>query len=151
MYSEQNPESVKIKKLADDTVIIIQTEFQRKKISEIKSSATLGLDSTHCTTRYGFLLTNLMLIGRSGGIPVAHMISSDEKQSTIDIFLNEISPQFKSFKHITLVTDDYPAYINSWTNCIGKATHINCFWHIKQNVKLNLRKNKITGIIKIIL
>ena len=45
----------------------------------LEDGETFGIDSTHCTTRYGFYLTTILLIQKTGGTPVMHVISSDEK------------------------------------------------------------------------
>lgn len=72
------------------------------------------------------------------------MISSDEKEETIEnlmVFLKNQMPENK----ITLITDDYPAYMNAWARHMPNVKHIQCLWHIKKNLRLNLSKHKITG------
>lgn len=130
----------------DDKVrIIIQTPFQLETMQKAVESGTFGIDSTHCTTRYGFFLTSVHMITPTHGIPVAHMISCDETEETIDILTKFLAPKMKA-KDITLISDDYPAYVNSWTKNIGKPHHVQCLWHLKKNWRKNLKKNGITGM-----
>ena len=120
--------------------IFVQTKSQKKLMADIN---VFGLDSTHCTTRYGFYLTTLHAIQKNKkGFPVAHFISTNEKQDTIESFLS----QFQLIKNgVTLITDDFPAYTNAWTKIFGQHNHVQCFWHLKKNWRISLNKNQITG------
>ena len=132
----------------EDIRIFIQTEFQRQKIkSTINSSIKFmfAIDSTHCTTRYGFFLNTLhLVVDKMQGVAVAHFVSTNEQQSTIKEFLSLLLPIIPSAQY-SLVTDDYPAYLNAWVDIFGEPNHIRCFWHMKKNWKLNLNKCGITG------
>ena len=75
---------------------------------------------------------------------MAHLISSDETQATIEQFLMQIKFKIGN-KKTTLVTEDFKAYTNAWKNTIGPHNHIQCLWHLKKNWRLNLIKNGISG------
>ena len=147
LYAQNYPDKIKLIECTDEKiVIIIQTQFQKDLLSQSNEDSVFGLDSTHCTTRYGFFLSNLHIIMRPNtpGIPVAHMVSSDEKGDTVKQFLNFLKPQIANFK-TTMVSDDYSPYRNEWKNAFGDFNHIQCLWHLEKNFRINLTKNKITG------
>ena len=147
LLAERHPDSVNIVDLSDENIIIvIQTQYQRELLSSYDKESALGLDSTHCTTRYGFYLTNLHLIKShtKNGVPVAHMLSSNETGVTIEMFLRTLNMHFNV--KTTLVTDDYPAYSNSWHKVFGDFFHVQCLWHLEKNFRINLNKCKLTGI-----
>ena len=142
MAVEHGNEIKLLKYQQDDIQIFIQSKFQK---DIVKSITHFGLDSTHCTTRYGFYLTTLHAIPKNEqGMPVAHMISSNEKQETIESFLSEVKSLF-STKQITLITDDYPPYSNAWQKILGNHAHVQCLWHLNKNWRKNLISNFITG------
>ena len=147
-HAEQN-RSIEIIDFCESICICISTEFQRELLAKNSmESCIFGLDSTHCTNSYGFFLTTLHLIlPNHQGIPVGHMISTNEKEQMIDKFLLYMKPFIGLSKH-TLITDDYQGYVNSWIGVIGEVFYTQCLWHIKKNWRLNLAKNKITGNIK---
>lgn len=138
-----NPEKIII---VDSETFIVNTEHQRELIRFSPKQITIGMDSTHCTTRYGFFLNTLQLINQKGeGIPIAHLISLDESQNRIEMFLDCLKNQFID-KQVNLITDFYPAYLNAWTAKIcAPNTHTQCFWHLKKNFKLHLKKHNVTG------
>ena len=79
-----------------------------------------AIDSTHCTTRYGFYLNTVhLIIKQRQGVAVAHFISSNENKTTIEEFLKLLAPIIPKIQH-SLVTDDYPAYVNAWTAVFGE-------------------------------
>ena len=134
--------NVKLVDYGENIEIFIQTEFQ-KKVS--KQAEQFGLDSTHCTTRYGFYLTTLHAIFvNQSAIPAAHYISSNEKQTAIENFLRCTAENITPGKK-TLITDDYPAYTNAWSIVIGEHHHIQCLWHLEKNWRINLNKHYMTG------
>ena len=146
-HSQNNPDIKIIEYDEPSIVIFVQTIFQKNILSQHQLDISIfGLDSTHCTNSYGFYLTSLHLIlPNHQGIPVGHMISSDEQEKTIAKFLEHMKPLISTQKH-NLITDDYPAYSNAWKAVIGECDHIQCLWHLKKNWKINLAKNHITGI-----
>ena len=150
-FAKLNPNVVKfLPSKFHNRSIIVQSEYQKRLLqSTSQNKLTFGLDSTHCTTRYGFLLTTLHLIGDTKGEAVAHLISANEKEDTIKDFLANLSNQIsRKIKH-TLITDDFPAYPNAWKSTIGEIDHIQCLWHLKKNWRLKLNQCKITGTLNI--
>lgn len=139
-----HPESIDIVSFEKTIQILIHTPFQMKTLENLEDGATFGIDSTHCTTRYGFYLTTIHLIQKTGGTPVVHMISSDEKEQSIDVLTQFIGSKIKC-NNISLISDDYPAYVNSWFRNVGESNHIQCLWHLKKNWKKNLNSNGLTG------
>ena len=90
-----HPESIDIVSFEKTIQILIHTPFQMKTLENLEDGATFGIDSTHCTTRYGFYLTTIHLIQKTGGTPVVHMISSDEKEQSIDVLTQFIGSKIK--------------------------------------------------------
>ena len=84
------------------------------------------------------------MIEKTGGTQVVHMISSDEKEHSIDTLTQFIGSKIK-INNLSLISDDYPAYANSWFRNIGDSNHIQCLWHLKKNWKKNLNSNGLTG------
>lgn len=118
-----------------------------------QDSITIQLDSTHCTTKYGFYLTTLLIIDdQNHGWPAFHLISSDEKEITIHDFMRDIFTDLRNImgeKKIFLITDDYIAYFNAFTKVFGKNfDHILCRWHIKKNLKKNLNSKQESKTVK---
>ena len=146
-HSKNNPDITIVEYDEPSIIIMVQTSFQKDILSQYQSSINIfGLDSTHCTNSYGFYLTSLHLIlPNHQGIPVGHMISSDEQELSITKFLEHMKQFISPQKH-NLITDDYPAYLNAWKATIGDCDHVQCLWHLKKNWKINLTKNQITGI-----
>ena len=132
--------------MIDSETFIVNTEHQRELIEFSPKLITIGMDSTHCTTRYGFYLNSLQLInGKGEGIPVAHLMSLSESQDTVELFLDNLKHLFVD-KDVNLITDCYPAYLNAWTSKISAPKmHIQCFWHLKKNFKKHLISNHISG------
>lgn len=141
IISNEN-QSVKILSYGENIKIFVQTDGQKKFLTEKIDS--FGIDSTHCTNRYGFYLTTLHALPKQKkGFPVGFFISTDEKQASIESFLEQFKPFIR--EKVTLVTDDYPAYTNAWQKVIGDHYHHQCMWHLVKNWKINLNKTGITG------
>ena len=56
------------------------------------------------------------------------------------VFLQSNHPIFYKARNVTLITDDYPAYVNMFTKVFGEVRqHVLCRWHLRKNWKENNR------------
>ena len=136
----------------NETVLIFTPGIEE----EIEGSSIYQLDSTHCTTQYGFYLTTLLTLdSRNHGIPILQMISSNEKQNTIHKFLSIAKEKLNIPKQHTVITDDYTVYCSEWEKIFFEHDfeHILCRWHVKKNLKksfnrlMQSEKNQISKLI----
>ena len=124
----------------------------------VENSSYFCIDSTHQTTFYGFYLTTILVIDDlNRGIPILHMITENENDSTLKILFEILKQEFKMPSNFTLISDDFAAYVGQCNNVFGNIfDHILCRWYVRKNLRLNLRKkssgdnNKALGLIEII-
>ena len=94
------------------------------------------IDSTHKTTFYGFLLTTLAFIDQDKTfVPIAWLISGNEKSETIEKFFLSIKDLIKIPRDSALMTDDSPIYSKLFDQVFSKSKHLLCIWHLKKNFK----------------
>ena len=89
---------------------------------------------------------NTIVIFKCGGD-----LFPNETTPTIDNFFTKIKPEIQKIiglREVTLVTDYYSLYMNSWSKIIGPHNHILCRWHIKKNLLKNIRSKHGCGMIQ---
>jgi len=122
-------------------IIVIQDDWQRDAIAKLKRRPTVvaHLDATGATTRYGYMLSVLLLEATDGtGIPIAHFVTSDESSDTIACALSKIKDKSKFAPHGAMIdqSDSEKAAIKkTWPAC----TILVCLFHVQQAV---MRKAK---------
>ena len=100
------------------------------------STGIFCVDSTHNTTYYGFYLSTILTVDdQNRGRPIAHFISSNEQAKSLKVFFEFFKKNYPVNDHPVLITDDYPAYWNTWKELFPTSSHILCRWHIRKNWK----------------
>jgi hypothetical protein len=133
-------------------MIVYQSKIQREYMKEIDQyDCVYHLDSTHNMNRYGFPLTTLMRKDKSGcGIPVAHIVSSTEREQDIAKFLSIVNVTNDSFQPGAIVVDKSFAEINAVRKIFPKCELVLCYFHVTQAIEkwMNGRSVMYTGTIK---
>ncbi|XP_026465873.1 uncharacterized protein LOC113369306 [Ctenocephalides felis] len=120
----------------DDFILVIMTNMQAQTLLEFGTDK-ICVDGTHGTNGYGFQLHTLLVIDEFGsGIPVAFCFSNRQDELVFQIFFQKISEAVGKIKAKTFMTDDAPAYFNSWSHVMGLPENkLLCSWHVSRNWK----------------
>lgn len=67
----------------------------------------------------------------SKGFPVAFLFSNKIDEITMDIYFKAIKKRVPKITTEIFMSDDYPAYSNSWIGVFGPVKHkLLCAWHV---------------------
>jgi len=129
----------------DDFMMVLMNDMQVYMLQRYGPHRVNCIDSTRRTIGFNFQLTTLMVIDDYGeGFPVAFCISSKVDQIGMKVFLEHVRTAIgHTVAGAVLMTDDSPAYVNSWRSVMGPPDHhILCAWHIDWSWRKNLSKIK---------
>uniref|UniRef100_A0A1X7TXT6 ZSWIM1/3 RNaseH-like domain-containing protein n=1 Tax=Amphimedon queenslandica TaxID=400682 RepID=A0A1X7TXT6_AMPQE len=113
-----------IDNMANESFLLaVQTEFQRDAMKKFGNGKAVGMDATHGTNVYDFLLTTLMVIDNYGeGIPVGWAFT--DKKDTCTLRVGAISP-------LVFMSDDAEQYYCAWSGVYGLVPKkLLCSWHV---------------------
>lgn len=141
-YKKQGDEQPPFNK--EDFILILMTNYQNKMAKKF-GNEKICVDSTHGTNAYDFMLTTLLTLDEfCAGVPVAFCISNRTDEITMNAFFDNVKRKTGVLKVKVFMSDDYPAYYNSWKNIMTPAEHyLLCIWHVIQNWEKNMSKIKI--------
>lgn len=124
-----------------DFFLAIMTNSQAEMMKQCGTDV-IAVDSTHGTNAYDFQLTTLLVLDNyRQGFSVAYLISSRIDQPTIKCFFELVKLKTGCITCNVLISDDYPAYGNAWSEVMGAPRHrLLCCWHVHRNWHKNLKK-----------
>ena len=86
--------------LTQPLILVLQPEEMREDLSKC-TSRTVFMDATNSVNKYGYPLWSLLVVSEFGcGVPVAHIIASEETEKVIRVALTalkdktELNPRF---------------------------------------------------------
>lgn len=100
------------------------------------------IDSTHGISRHKLKLVTLLVLGpHEVGIPVAILFTTKENNKVLKAFFHEIKVRIgNDLEYKYIMSDDYPAYFDSFSKIFGPARRLLCSFHVKQAWKRKLKK-----------
>ncbi|XP_065220895.1 uncharacterized protein LOC135847771 [Planococcus citri] len=137
-YKEQGVQQEPFEK--DDVLLVMMDKMQIALMKQFGCNK-ICVDSTHATNNYEYYLNTVLVVNDVDmGVPVAHAISNKENTVFIKKFFEVIKEECGVIQTNTFMSDDFPAYINAWTQVMGKPTHtLLCHWHVDKNWRKNLK------------
>ncbi|XP_056587061.1 uncharacterized protein LOC130407814 isoform X4 [Triplophysa dalaica] len=116
----------------NDLIIILQTPNMRDNLNR-HGKNIIFLDATHCVNQYNFPLYTLAIRDDYGhGVPVAFIVTSNEKESTLGLALQQfrrVCPAPRCF-----MVDKDMCEINALRRVFPESDILLCWYHVMQAV-----------------
>ena len=127
----------------DDFMLVIISEVQKDMFVKF-GPEKICIDSTHGTNAYDFYLTTVVVVDEFNcGFPVAFCFSNRLSGNQMEIFFKSIHSKIGNLKPKVFMSDDAPAYYNSWKKIFGESERqLLCAWHVDKNWRQALSKVK---------
>ncbi|KAG9273244.1 hypothetical protein AMEX_G12351 [Astyanax mexicanus] len=117
----------------NDLIIILQTPTMRDGLHRHGKNIVF-MDATYCTNQYNFPLFTLAVKDEYGhGVPIAYMITSSEKQATLELALQKLRHTFLTPPRCFMVDKDL-CEINGLRAVFPESDVLLCWYHVMQAV-----------------